>query len=455
MVLMGAPGHIQPTMTTDPSQWLGDMDEDIETMCSVSEPSPESSVGSSSGSRPSPLKKKKGGGVQGKSIEEELCLICGDRASGYHYNALSCEGCKGFFRRSITRGANYVCKSGGNCEMDMWMRRRCQFCRLKRCREVGMKEECLLSDEQCKARDVRRKARAKLTKPAIKTEQESPQPSPDSVDKRDTDYDCQAPFLTQNPLEVIADDHRKLIESLVFYQDKYELPSEDDMSSFANLSADPSSLSDFTPETMSDLVFKQMAEACILVTQLTIEFAKHMPGFIALDRDDQICLLKGSAHEVMMLRASRRYDLDTDTLVFANGVPYSRNNMKFAGMDAFSYVDSLFDFSRTMCVMGVDNAEYALLTAICIFSDRPGLLYPKQIEEAQEMYINTLRTYIRVRRHPRRPHFAKLLMKLTDLRSLAAEHTLVLQALRVEKGSLPPLLTEYFDLSNKALQENS
>lgn len=41
------------------------------------------------------LKKKKGVGVAGKSIEEELCLICGDRASGYHYNALSCEGCKG------------------------------------------------------------------------------------------------------------------------------------------------------------------------------------------------------------------------------------------------------------------------------------------------------------------------------------------------------------------------
>ena len=50
----------------------------------------------------------------------------------------------GFFRRSITRGATYNCKYGGNCEMDMWMRRKCQSCRLKRCREVGMKEECRL-----------------------------------------------------------------------------------------------------------------------------------------------------------------------------------------------------------------------------------------------------------------------------------------------------------------------
>lgn len=43
----------------------------------------------------SEAKRKKGTGVAGKSIEEELCRICGDRASGYHYNALSCEGCKG------------------------------------------------------------------------------------------------------------------------------------------------------------------------------------------------------------------------------------------------------------------------------------------------------------------------------------------------------------------------
>lgn len=40
-------------------------------------------------------RKLSGPNQKNKSLEEELCLICGDRASGYHYNALSCEGCKG------------------------------------------------------------------------------------------------------------------------------------------------------------------------------------------------------------------------------------------------------------------------------------------------------------------------------------------------------------------------
>jgi hypothetical protein len=63
----------------------------------------------------------------------------------YFLDGLLCFVIIGFFRRSITRGANYTCKYGGHCEMDMWMRRKCQACRLKRCREVGMKQECMYS----------------------------------------------------------------------------------------------------------------------------------------------------------------------------------------------------------------------------------------------------------------------------------------------------------------------
>uniref|UniRef100_A0AC11AYR7 Nuclear receptor subfamily 1 group H member 4 n=1 Tax=Ovis aries TaxID=9940 RepID=A0AC11AYR7_SHEEP len=40
-------------------------------------------------------KKARLGASAGRIKGDELCVVCGDRASGYHYNALTCEGCKG------------------------------------------------------------------------------------------------------------------------------------------------------------------------------------------------------------------------------------------------------------------------------------------------------------------------------------------------------------------------
>ena len=70
--------------------------------------------------------------------EVKSCLICGDRATGLHYGIISCEGCKGFFKRSICNKRVYRCTRGKNCVMSRKQRNRCQFCRLLKCLQMGM-----------------------------------------------------------------------------------------------------------------------------------------------------------------------------------------------------------------------------------------------------------------------------------------------------------------------------
>lgn len=49
-----------------------------------------------------PLGRRTRVGLGGKSRgQDELCVVCGDKASGYHYNALTCEGCKGISHFSL------------------------------------------------------------------------------------------------------------------------------------------------------------------------------------------------------------------------------------------------------------------------------------------------------------------------------------------------------------------
>ncbi|KAL4225518.1 hypothetical protein ACF0H5_016206 [Mactra antiquata] len=69
------------------------------------------------------------------------CRICKDRATGIHYGVATCEGCKGFFKRSITRGDKYKCFFGGECDLNPKNRNRCKSCRFQRCLDVGMSVE--------------------------------------------------------------------------------------------------------------------------------------------------------------------------------------------------------------------------------------------------------------------------------------------------------------------------
>ncbi|UMM19858.1 hypothetical protein L5515_015290 [Caenorhabditis briggsae] len=77
--------------------------------------------------------------IQQKS---EICKVCGDKASGLHYGVMSCEGCKGFFRRMKSRKTDYECRKVKSCEISR-ENRICQYCRYQKCIQVGMTRDTL------------------------------------------------------------------------------------------------------------------------------------------------------------------------------------------------------------------------------------------------------------------------------------------------------------------------
>ena len=75
-----------------------------------------------------------------------MCAVCGDHAACQHYGVRTCEGCKGFFKRTVQKNAKYVCLADKSCPVDKRRRNRCQFCRFQKCLAVGMVKEVVRTD---------------------------------------------------------------------------------------------------------------------------------------------------------------------------------------------------------------------------------------------------------------------------------------------------------------------
>ncbi|NXL05382.1 NR1H4 protein, partial [Mesembrinibis cayennensis] len=376
--------------------------------------------------------------------QEELCVVCGDKASGYHYNALTCEGCKGFFRRSITKNAVYRCKNGGHCEMDMYMRRKCQECRLKKCKAVGMLAECLLTEVQCKSKRLRKNFKQKSSFLCnIKLEDEG-------LNSKHVSSTTRSGKIPEK-MELTPGEHQ-LLDHIVAAHQKYTIPLEE--------------AKKFLQETASpEESFLRLSETAVVHVQVLVDFTKRLPGFESLASEDQIALLKGSTVEAMFLRSAQIYNQrinecqpSTKTLTSNNatnklGAGCQKEQLflpawlweKFTHFQEF--ITALFYFYRSMGELKVTETEYALLVATTVFfSDRPLLRNKRHVEELQEPLLGILYKYSKIH-HPEDPqHFARLIGRLTELRTLNHTHAEVLVTWRTKDPRLTSLLCEIWDL---------
>uniref|UniRef100_A0A1I7ZUN6 Nuclear receptor domain-containing protein n=1 Tax=Steinernema glaseri TaxID=37863 RepID=A0A1I7ZUN6_9BILA len=84
--------------------------------------------------------------IRRKVPEGELCAVCSDLATGYHYGVASCNGCKTFFRRTIVSEHSFVCQYQGNCDVNKNIRCACRHCRFNKCVAVGMDAKAIQND---------------------------------------------------------------------------------------------------------------------------------------------------------------------------------------------------------------------------------------------------------------------------------------------------------------------
>ncbi|CAL9701354.1 unnamed protein product [Knipowitschia caucasica] len=364
-----------------------------------------------------PVKRKKGPAP--KMLGNEVCSVCGDKASGFHYNVLSCEGCKGFFRRSVIKSAQYSCKNHGRCEMDMYMRRKCQQCRLRKCREAGMLEQCVLSEEQIRLKKQKKQHDDETARSSVATP--TPPPDPASLDPQQED----------------------MIQKLVAMQKQCNKRSFLDR---PKVTPWPQSQDPQNREVRQQR-FAHFTELAIMSVQEIVDFAKQLPGFLELTREDQIALLKTSTIEIMLLETSRRYNPAIDSITFLKDFSYNKEDFAKAGLQ-IEFINPIFEFSKGMNDLHLDEAEYALLIAINIFSaDRPNVQDHELVERLQQPYVDALRSYIMIKRPNDHLMFPRMLMKLVSLRTLSSVHSEQVFALRLQDKKLPPLLSEIWDVT--------
>ncbi|XP_038071736.1 vitamin D3 receptor-like [Patiria miniata] len=500
---------------------------------------------------------------------KQKCLVCGDKASGLHYTVVSCESCKSFFGRKIKSKAKFTCEANGNCVMDLYTRRHCPACRLKKCLDVGMKPERVWDEKRLETRKpLERKNKKKNNQippppppqqlaPPVSTSVPTPESAPmlsreqeeliDSLKraKMDALYSS-APVKPTGRFDEILG---KMMETLTGHAglppgmpggmmdmssmmkfpgfsgmprkpngvtphgpmdltqlcptpgfsgfDMSRLSGENCNNSSSEHSHESSSKTsqphpevhikqevvDSGYENMSDkhgpscmgnvelkpegripptgtpptankpfitqeMVIYNMTLLGVVIRQ-TVAFTKAIPAFRNLTYEDQAVLVKNAILEILMIRCAENYIPERNAIIDdITGSEWSIEAMLASGF-ATSAQPSL-KFVQALHGMQLSKEEFALLQAITIISpDRPDIEHHEDVEKIQRPMVETLQMLTKVTHPEDKVFFAKLIMKLTDVRDLVTRHINDLMQMKLpdtQFENLFPLITEIFNV---------
>nr|AAK14384.2 molt-regulating transcription factor HHR3 [Helicoverpa armigera] len=395
-------------------------------------------------------------------IEIIPCKVCGDKSSGVHYGVITCEGCKGFFRRSQSTVVNYQCPRNKACVVDRVNRNRCQYCRLQKCLKLGMSRDAVkfgrMSKKQReKVEDEVRFHRAQMraqTDTAPDSVYDAQQQTPSSSDQfhghyngypgygsplSSYGYNNAGPALQSNmggiqpqapqqqPYDVSAD----YVDSTTAYEPKqtegfldpdFISHAEGDISkvlvkSLAEAHANTNPKLEFIHEMFrkpqdvskllyySSMTYEEMwldcADKLTGMIQNIIEFAKLIPGFMKLTQDDQILLLKSGSFELAIVRLSRLIDVNRDQVLYGDAVLSIRECVHARDPRDVALVVGIFDAAKTIARLKLTETELALYQSlVLLWPERHGVRGNPEIQCLFNMSMAAMRHEIETNHAP-------------------------------------------------------
>ncbi|CAH4039006.1 unnamed protein product [Pieris brassicae] len=373
------------------------------------------------------------------------CKVCGDKASGYHYGVTSCEGCKGFFRRSIQKQIEYRCLRDGKCLVIRLNRNRCQYCRFKKCLAVGMSRDSVRYGRIPKRRDVTTpESMADLAKNLANTEpapsaaaQPEPEQDPDAMEaSKDL---AKMVIMAHRNLNSYTEDFRRSLQLQTFIMkvddnregqagssginastsnasaanvenaasaanaanaDNVTNTASTGNSAVASSSAEPAAKLESAADEGSAAAVSRLETLTVLwsnvayrmtpAVQQVVEFAKRLPGFHILPQDDQLILIKLGFFEVWLTRATRISN--PTAIVFDDGTSLSHRQLE--SMYDTSFATGILSYVRAVINLEMTDDEVAIFTACLLVSPERNGLSDRDLVESLLRSVNEAFMYV-------------------------------------------------------------
>lgn len=345
---------------------------------------------------------------------EDWCAVCDDKSSGYHYGANTCEGCKSFFKRTVQKNLleKYECiKSSDDCSVDKRSRAKCQACRLKKCFTVGMVAEGVRKEKKRGGRSFY------------------------PLKKQNFEQGTQVSSSQDVPHETIVTYCSELIENLMSSSPCIVPPGEP--------SKDPE---DEVQESKEGLLTR-LSNAITKELYLIVEWAKLVPGFDELCRQDQMALLTAGGMELIVFRVIFR-SIPYKEHVYMNSTTLLVREECYSVLNK-EIVDMILDVVERLRPLAMDVVEFACLKTILLTDpETSGLSNKVAVGDLQNLFLAALKEHMEATYPDQKGRFAKLLLRLPALRDVCTkgyQYFLLVRAKLEGEVPMSTLLQEMFE----------